>query len=70
MAIHAPSLTTPRAAEVLGVNASALRRWRRARKGPVCFRIGNSVRYRPTDLEAWLESQRVGPPQEETPNAQ
>jgi len=54
-------LLPPReAAEYLGVGLIALRDWRYRRIGPPYIRLGHrTVRYRKSDLDAWLERQRV-----------
>jgi excisionase family DNA binding protein len=35
-------------------------RWRSERKGPVGHKLGRHVRYRRSDVEAWLRHQRDG----------
>jgi excisionase family DNA binding protein len=47
-------LTEQDAAELLQVNLSTLRRWRRAGAGPPCLEIGRQVRYRQAAVERWL----------------
>lgn len=51
-----PLLNEKEAAEKLGMTVAALRRWRLERRGPTWYRIGNRVRYREEDLEAFIES--------------
>ncbi len=49
------------AASFLGVKVSCMRGWRFRRQGPPYVRVGRLVRYRVSDLEAFLESNRVEP---------
>jgi len=42
----------------LDVPIATVYRWRTEGKGPVGHRIGRHVRYRRSDVEAWLRSQR------------
>jgi phage terminase Nu1 subunit (DNA packaging protein) len=44
----------PKAAELIGVSPSTLRRWRRTGIGPRMIRLGVLIRYRPADLEQFL----------------
>lgn len=50
-------LTIEDLAEVLGLPVSTLRRWRRKRTGPRGVRVGKHLRFRPGDVDAWLEKQ-------------
>ena len=54
-----PPVTEADAAEYLGFKPSALKKWRREGRGPRYLNIGYSVRYLPTDLDAWLEAHVV-----------
>ncbi len=46
--------------ELVGISLSALRNWRVKKKGfPFC-KIGKSVRYRPEDLNSYLEANKRG----------
>ena len=55
-----PKLLTPiDAAEILQVDIQLLNQWRSARRGPRFVKIGRFVRYRATDLEAWIDRQEV-----------
>jgi excisionase family DNA binding protein len=47
-------LTEIEAAELLALSAKTLRRWRWAGKGPEFVKIGGAVRYRTTDLDAFV----------------
>lgn len=49
------------AAERLFVTVNSLRTWRSNGKGPRYYKVGKNVRYRPEDLDAWLESCAVAP---------
>ena len=46
-------MTTYEAAELLGLSAGTLRVWRCQGKGPSYYKVGNAVRYKVDDLEAW-----------------
>jgi len=41
----------------LGVPASTLYLWRSQGKGPPAFKVGKLLRWRPEDVESWLERQ-------------
>lgn len=50
------TLTPIQAAKYLGISEGALRLWRSEGKGPRHFKAGEKlVRYRRTDLDAWIE---------------
>ena len=51
-------LSVAELAAYLGVPVATIYRWRHQHQGPVGYRIGRHVRYRPHDLEQWLETQR------------
>lgn len=48
-------LTTKDAAEYLGLQRTTLEAWRCRGGGPKFGKFGRSVRYKLTDLEAWVE---------------
>jgi excisionase family DNA binding protein len=48
-------LTVPEVAEWLGLNPQTLYYWRHTGRGPRSLTVGSSVRYRPGDVEEWLE---------------
>jgi excisionase family DNA binding protein len=48
-------LTPAEASALLGVPEKTLANWRTERTGPLALRIGVHVRYRLSDLEAWIE---------------
>jgi hypothetical protein len=43
-------------ARITRMSLASVRRWRLLRRGPRYLKIGSSVRYRPEDLFAWLDS--------------
>jgi len=47
-------------AALLGVAVATIRRWRLIRQGPKYIKVGAMVRYKPEDLEAWLDSRPAG----------
>ena len=61
-------LTVKEAARVIGVSESALRLWKRQRRGPRYYRAGRLVRYRKSDLDTWIEKQSCEPWQGEDDN--
>ena len=51
-------LSIPELAHYLGVPTATIYQWRHHRRGPAGYRVGRHVRYRPSDIERWLEAQR------------
>lgn len=49
------------AAEILGVKVKTIQGWRWAKIGPKYLKIGRLVRYRISDLMAYLDKQTVNP---------
>lgn len=49
-------LTIAEVADFLGVPVGTLYQWRHKRTGPKGIRVGRHVRYRPLEVEAWLDS--------------
>jgi predicted DNA-binding transcriptional regulator AlpA len=47
-------------AGILAVSVASIRRWRLLNQGPKFLKIGASVRYRPEDVDAWLDSRPSG----------
>ena len=47
-------------AKKLRVSLACLRRWRLEKRGPTFVKIGQLVRYRPEELELWLQSLPTG----------
>ena len=52
-------LTTRELADVLSVSPHTLDNWRSASRGPTYFRFEGTVRYRMSDVVAWLEGKQV-----------
>ncbi|MGW6258785.1 helix-turn-helix transcriptional regulator [Streptomyces sp. NPDC055085] len=49
--------TPPELADHLGVPLATIRQWRYLGRGPRSTKVGRHVRYRWTDVEAWLDQQ-------------
>lgn len=49
-------LTGAEAADKLGVSTGTLSQWRHRGTGPGYYKLGSGVRYKASDLAAWLES--------------
>ena len=49
-------------ADYLDVPVATVRRWRIDKTGPRGIRVGRHVRYRPRDVELWLEFRADSPP--------
>lgn len=56
--IEEPLLITVEVSKVTGHSTRTLEKWRQNGKGPAFLKIGRSVRYRMSDIEAWLEQCR------------
>ncbi len=53
-----PLLTEVQAAKLLSLTPRALQAWRYQGRGPQFVKISaRAIRYRPEDLEAWIEAQ-------------
>ena len=52
------------AAKYIGLKTQTLAVWACRGQGPNYVKIGRSVRYRQSDLDAWLERQTVRPGEE------
>ena len=50
-------MTPPEVADLLQIPVSTLYRWRYERRGPASVRVGRVLRYKPSELQAWIESQ-------------
>lgn len=48
-------LSEEQLAQIIGKPARTLRQWRYLGLGPRYLKIGATVRYRPSDVDAWLE---------------
>lgn len=44
-------------AAYLGVAEKTIYQWRYRGEGPMGFRVGGQIRYRPEDVETWLQRQ-------------
>lgn len=54
-------LDTPDAAARLGVQPKTLEEWRRLKRSPIPhYKVRNAVRYKVSDIDTYLEKQRVG----------
>lgn len=58
LAAQRPLLSPQDIAHYLGVPVRTVYAWRHRGEGPPGFRVGKHVRYRASDVEAWLEAQR------------
>ena len=54
-------INTDTVAKLLGLSSPTLRLWRTLGKGPQYVKLGGAVRYRISDLEAWLDSNTIEP---------
>lgn len=52
-------LTDVEVAELRAQSVCTIRKERLERRGPVYFRLGRSVRYRLSDVVAWMEARKV-----------
>lgn len=52
-------ITPAQLAIELGNEVQTLSVWRLYKKGPKYIRVGRLIRYRRSDIEAWLDSQTV-----------
>lgn len=66
---ESPLLDSAAVAARLGVSAKTLGRWRCEGSGPPYVAAGGVVRYRRTDLDAWLAENTVQPQQPAPPTA-
>ena len=46
-------------APLIRVSVGTLRYWRSERQGPPSIKVGHMVRYRPSDVAAWLRSRTL-----------
>jgi predicted site-specific integrase-resolvase len=54
----APLLSSADVAQLLDVSMRTLEFWRYVGKGPAYVKVGKRIRYRPADVEAYLEANR------------
>jgi excisionase family DNA binding protein len=55
-------LSIQEVADWLDVSVETVRFWRANRSGPRGIRVGRHIRYRPSDVELWLELRSDPPP--------
>jgi excisionase family DNA binding protein len=53
-------MTEQEVAKRLNVSLASVRRWRLEKRGPAFVKVGALVRYRPEDLDAWLDDLPTG----------
>jgi predicted site-specific integrase-resolvase len=56
-----PLLNSARASEILGAHWKTLEKWRHQGRGPKYLRLCGRIRYRESDLRAFLESSVIDP---------
>lgn len=54
--VHDGLLTEPQAADFLNLSVRTLQAWRIKLAGPDFVRAGRAIRYRRSDLVAWIEA--------------
>ena len=54
-------LTEKQVSQATGFSLQTLRNWRHVSRGPVYCKVGRSVRYRPQDIERYMEQAIVDP---------
>lgn len=52
-------LTTKQAAKLLQLSPAALTNWRSKGGGPIYYKIGRSIRYSISDLDAFLKARKL-----------
>jgi len=52
--------TEDQVAKQLRVSLASVRRWRLEKRGPLFIKVGALVRYRPEDIETWLNALPTG----------
>jgi hypothetical protein len=64
LAINQPDsdalLTEAQAADFLNLSVRTIQAWRNKWTGPVFVRLGRTIRYRRSDLVAWISKNAVG----------
>lgn len=61
VALSEEILTEPQFAQLMGKTVRTVRLWEQLRIGPPRIKIGKTVRYRKTAVEAWLRSRESRP---------
>jgi excisionase family DNA binding protein len=59
------ALSLEQASDYIGVSEAAMRSWKRGGKGPAFFRAGKLLKFRKSDLDAWIEARLVKPEQKQ-----
>lgn len=54
-----PLWTIDDAAEYLGVAVKTLYQWRWQKFGPQSYRVGRFVRYRPDEVQSWVDAGKL-----------
>jgi excisionase family DNA binding protein len=54
-----PLYTVDETADYLTVGIGSVNYWRHAKTGPKFVRVGKNIRYRQSDLDAWIEERTV-----------
>jgi excisionase family DNA binding protein len=54
-ALNEKLLTIREVSELLGIPVGTIYQWRYSGTGPKAARMGRHLRYRPADVEAWVE---------------
>jgi predicted DNA-binding transcriptional regulator AlpA len=62
-----PLLTNDQASELLGISPQTLHTWRSKKRGPTYIKVGSLIKYRPSDIEAFLREREVKPEPKEDP---
>ena len=52
------NIPTPVAAEIIGISARTLEKWRVTGQGPTYLKLGKRVLYPVRDLESWIQGQK------------
>jgi excisionase family DNA binding protein len=60
-----PLLSTDQVAEYLGIAVNTLEKWRVQGKGPAYHKLGVFIRYRKSDVDAWIDRQRINTTEDE-----
>lgn len=50
-----PLMSIDTLAEIIGVPIKTIKDWRLRGEGPAAYKIGNHLRYAPSDVRAWLQ---------------
>lgn len=54
---HEPLVSTQDLADYLGIPPASLAQWRHKGTGPRGYRVGRHVKYRMSEVDAWLQAQ-------------